>query len=110
MYNSLMAQQNPTDCGKHHTFFSPKNLLHFFTFFAVMLLGLFLTNSFVKPASAAGITFVQASAAAPGTKATAEKITFSKTIQQGDLLIGWFAQKNASGQISVSDNVNGAWT
>ena len=29
---------------------------------------------------------------------------------QGDLLVGWFAQYDATGQVQVSDNVNGAWT
>jgi hypothetical protein len=28
----------------------------------------------------------------------------------GHLLVGWFAQYDASGQVQVSDNVNGAWT
>src|SRR5439155_11131 len=28
----------------------------------------------------------------------------------GDLLVGWFSQYNASGQVRVSDNVNGSWT
>ena len=27
----------------------------------------------------------------------------------GDLLTGWFLQYNASGQVGVSDNLNGAW-
>jgi len=32
------------------------------------------------------------------------------TVKSGDLLTGWFLQYNASGQVSVSDNLNGAWT
>src|SRR5207302_4071648 len=28
----------------------------------------------------------------------------------GDLLVGWFSQYNASGQVHVSDDVNGPWT
>ena len=31
-------------------------------------------------------------------------------IAAGDLLVGWFGQYNSAGQVSVSDNVNGAWT
>src|SRR5207249_3417298 len=30
--------------------------------------------------------------------------------QAGDLLVGWFSQYGASGQVRVSDNVNGPWT
>lgn len=56
------------------------------------------------------VSFVQAQALSPGTKMTSEKITFTKPVQRGDLLVGWFAQYNAAGQVSVTDNVNGAWT
>ena len=31
-------------------------------------------------------------------------------MKAGDLLVGWFAEYNATGQVQVSDNVNGAWT
>src|SRR5207248_9274673 len=31
-------------------------------------------------------------------------------VQAGDLLVGWFSQFGVSGQVRVSDNVNGLWT
>ena len=31
-------------------------------------------------------------------------------VGQGDLLVGWFGEYDSAGQVSVSDNVNGAWT
>src|SRR5206468_1393683 len=31
-------------------------------------------------------------------------------VQAGDLLVGWFSQFGATGQVRVSDNVNGPWT
>jgi hypothetical protein len=54
-------------------------------------------------------TFVQAAASSPGTKTTSQNIPFGQ-VTQGDLLVGWFAQYNAVGQVSVSDSVDGAWT
>jgi hypothetical protein len=32
------------------------------------------------------------------------------SVNRGDLLTGWFLQSNASGQVRVSDNLNGTWT
>jgi hypothetical protein len=55
------------------------------------------------------ITFVQGAANSPGTQASSETINFSQPVTAGDLLVGWFAQYNASGQVSVSDNINGSW-
>ncbi len=37
-------------------------------------------------------------------------MTLSSPIGSGDLLVGWFSEYNASGQVTVSDSVNGAWT
>src|SRR5213076_3305345 len=37
-------------------------------------------------------------------------VTLTRPVAQGDLLVGWFSQYNAPGQVQVSDNVNGAWT
>lgn len=53
-------------------------------------------------------TFVQAAASSPGTQSTSLNIPFGH-VSQGDLLVGWFAQFNAPGQVSVSDNVDGRW-
>ena len=54
--------------------------------------------------------FVQGVGASPGTRLTSLKLTLSEPVLAGDLLVGWFGQYNASGQVRVSDNVNGAWT
>src|SRR5438876_12185687 len=37
-------------------------------------------------------------------------VTLTRPVAQGDLLIGWFSQYNAPGEVQVSDNVNGTWT
>ena len=54
--------------------------------------------------------FVEAGVAGTGTQVTSTTITFTGPVAAGDLLVGWFGQYNSSGQVSVSDNVNGAWT
>lgn len=55
-------------------------------------------------------TFVQAAAISPGTKSTSLKIVFSQPVTKGDLLIGWFAQYNSIGQVTVSDSMANTWT
>jgi hypothetical protein len=45
-----------------------------------------------------------------GTQVTSTTITFTTPVAAGDLLVGWFGQYSSSGQVSVSDNINGAWT
>src|SRR5207245_5704910 len=37
-------------------------------------------------------------------------LRLNEPVQAGDLLVGWFSQYNAAGQVRVSDNVNGPWT
>src|SRR5206468_283608 len=59
---------------------------------------------------AASPEFVQGVGASPGTRLTSLKLTLSEPVLAGDLLVGWFGQYNASGQVRVSDNVNGSWT
>src|SRR5213078_1277488 len=54
--------------------------------------------------------FVQGAAASPATRLSSYTLTLSKPVLAGDLLVGWFSQYNASGQVRVSDNVNGSWT
>jgi hypothetical protein len=54
--------------------------------------------------------FVQGSASSPGTRSTTATATLAQPVAEGDLLVGWFAQYDVAGQVSVSDNVNGAWT
>jgi chitodextrinase len=54
--------------------------------------------------------WVQGGAVSTGTQVTSITITLTHPVSAGDLLVGWFGQYNSSGQVSVSDNVNGAWT
>jgi len=54
--------------------------------------------------------FVQGIADSPGSQATSLTLTLSKPVKAGDLLVGWFGQFAAAGQVHVSDNVNGSWT
>jgi len=54
-------------------------------------------------------TFVQG-AAFSTAPISATTVTLTSPVGQGDLLVGWFSQYNAPGQVQVSDNVNGTWT
>jgi hypothetical protein len=53
---------------------------------------------------------VQGTAASPGSRQTSLTLTLSQPVAAGDLLVGWYGQYNAPGQVQVSDNVNGTWT
>ena len=55
-------------------------------------------------------TFVQGIATSPGSRASSLTLTLSQPVKAGDLLVGWFGEYNAAGQVQVSDNVNGTWT
>ena len=55
-------------------------------------------------------TFVQGIATSPGSQASSLTLTLSQPVNMGDLLVGWFGEYNAAGQVQVSDNVNGTWT
>jgi Bacterial Ig-like domain (group 3)/Putative Ig domain len=64
-----------------------------------------------SPAGASGsISYVQGAAAVAGAPVTTQTLTFTEAVSPGDFLVGWFAQYNSPGQVSVSDSVNGAWT
>src|SRR5205809_2968589 len=54
-------------------------------------------------------TFVQATAFSTA-RLSSYAIALTRPVAQGDLLVGWFSQYNAPGEIQVSDNVNGTWT
>ncbi len=62
------------------------------------------------PAGSAGVKFVQGGSAGTGSKVASVTVTLSKQVGAGDLLVGWFGQYDSTGQVQVSDNVNGAWT
>src|SRR2546427_10140397 len=54
-------------------------------------------------------TFVQGAAFSTAPMSTTT-VTLTSPVAQGDLLVGWFSQYHAPGEVRVSDNVNGAWT
>src|SRR5881397_984190 len=54
--------------------------------------------------------FVQGVGASPSSRLTSYSLTLTEAVLAGDLLVGWFGQYNASGQVQVRDNINGAWT
>jgi chitodextrinase len=58
----------------------------------------------------AGIQAVQSGAVSTATRVSSVTITLSSPVHAGDLLVGWFGQFDSAGQVTVSDNVNGAWT
>jgi hypothetical protein len=57
-----------------------------------------------------GIQSVQGGAVSTAGRVTSTTITLSSPVHAGDLLAGWFGQFDSTGQVQVSDNVNGAWT
>src|SRR5438309_9535385 len=59
---------------------------------------------------AASPEFVQGTAASPADRLASYTYTLSEPVLGGDLLVGWFGQYNAPGQVQVSDNINGPWT
>jgi hypothetical protein len=56
------------------------------------------------------ITFVQGESHGLGSPGASLTFTMQNVVRAGDLLVGWFADDSAPGQLAVSDNVNGAWT
>ena len=56
------------------------------------------------------IGFVQGASVSTGSQATSVTLQLGQPVGAGDLLVGWFGQYNSSGQVKVSDNVNGVWT
>ncbi|MGA8665257.1 MAG: choice-of-anchor Q domain-containing protein [Candidatus Dormiibacterota bacterium] len=56
------------------------------------------------------IQYVQGGAVSTGGRVTQITLPLAGQVSAGDLLVGWFAQYDATGPVQVSDNVNGAWT
>src|SRR5436305_5561616 len=54
-------------------------------------------------------TLVQGTAFGTGARVSTVTVPLTRPVAQGDLLVGWFGQYNAPGQVQVSDNVNGTW-
>ena len=63
---------------------------------------------------AASPEFIQGAAASSADRFPAYALTLTDTLTEpvlpGDLLVGWFSQYAAPGEVRVSDNVNGPWT
>ena len=71
---------------------------------------LLIVAALAGPVGATTPTFVQGAAFSTGSRVPALTVPLTRPVAQGDLLVGWFAQYNAPGQVQVSDNVNGTWT
>ncbi|MFD0331475.1 fibronectin type III domain-containing protein [Streptacidiphilus monticola] len=54
--------------------------------------------------------YVQGQAFTTSGRVPSLSVGLSGAVGSGHLLVGWFAEYNATGQVQVSDNVNGAWT
>lgn len=54
--------------------------------------------------------FVGGVAISPGTRISSVDVRLPGVVDPGDLLMGWFGQYGADGQVEVSDSVNGPWT
>src|SRR5213080_2802279 len=74
---------------------------------AIAALGVLLSGT--AGAQSITPTFVQG-AAFSTAPISATTVTLTAPVAQGDLLVGWFSQYHAPGEVRVSDNVNGAWT
>jgi len=61
-------------------------------------------------ASAASVAFVQGAVFDHAGSSSSVSVSLGGPVGAGDLLVGWFAQYEASGEVQVSDSVNGAWT
>jgi hypothetical protein len=71
-------------------------------------LGVLLSGAPASGASSS-VSFVQGATFDTG-KLTSTTVPLTKPVAAGDLLVGWFAQYGSSGQVQVSDNINGAWS
>ncbi len=54
--------------------------------------------------------WIQGGVIGTGSKVLSVTLTLTSAVNAGDLLVGWFGQYDSSGQVQISDNVNGAWT
>jgi len=54
--------------------------------------------------------FVQGTAASSAIRLGSYTLILTEPVLPGDLLVGWFGQFNAPGEVQVLDNINGPWT
>ncbi len=78
--------------------------------FAAIALLLSMIISTEAATAAGSVTFVQGTAFDNSSGGTSLTVTLSQPVGAGDLLVGWFGQYGSTGQVTVTDNVNGAWT
>jgi len=60
--------------------------------------------------AAASPEFIQGAAASAGTRLPSSTLRLAESVLAGDLLVGWFGQFGAPGEVHVADDVNGPWT
>lgn len=69
---------------------------------------------FAAPASAelapSTAQFVEATAFSPGVRQSSLSLRMGSALITDDLLVAWVAQYDATGRVTVSDSVDGAWT
>src|SRR5207249_458928 len=59
---------------------------------------------------AASPEFIQGAAASAGKRLPSSTLRLAESVLAGDLLVGWFGQFGAPGEVHVADDVNGPWT
>lgn len=55
-------------------------------------------------------SYVQSGVVSTGARVRSATAALPKPVRAGDLLVGWFGQYDAAGQVQVADSVNGTWT
>jgi hypothetical protein len=75
----------------------------------VAIAGSHLVTERPRPPASVRPAFVQAGAFATGHHTESTTLSLHRAVGRGDLLVGWFAEYGAPGQVRVSDSVNGAW-
>ena len=93
--------------GRFRHFRAPLAWLAASTMLATLLVT--MLSGAAASGAAASVSFVQGTTFDTG-KLTSTTVSLAKPVAAGDLLVGWFAQYASSGQVQVSDKVNGAWT
>src|SRR3989449_2872702 len=74
----------------------------------IAILGVLLARPTVAQSTTP--TFVQGATFSTGSRVSTATVTLTRSVAQGDLLVGWVSEYDDPAQVQVSDNVNGAWT